>query len=65
MGSALGLTMAGIFVGFHEADLFSKYKAPEVYFCYIDDTFCKKVKASGDAELCLTLPKYCKTFDSH
>ena len=40
MGSALGPTMAGIFMGFHEVDLFSKYKAPEVYFCYGDDTFC-------------------------
>ena len=40
MGSALGPTMAGIFVGFHEVDLFSKYKAPEVYFRYGDDTFC-------------------------
>ena len=30
MGSALGPTMAGIFVGFHEVDLFSKYKALEV-----------------------------------
>ena len=39
MGSALGPTMAGIFVGFHEVDLFSKYKAPEVYFRYVDDTF--------------------------
>ena len=32
--------MAGIFVGFHEVDLFSKYKAPEVYFRYVDNTFC-------------------------
>ena len=32
--------MAGIFVGSHEVELFSKYKAPEVYFCYVDDTFC-------------------------
>ena len=31
--------MAGIFMGFDEADLFSKYKAPEVYFRNIDDTF--------------------------
>ena len=41
MGSALGPTMAGIFVGFYEVDLFSKYKAPEVYFRYIDNTFCE------------------------
>ena len=40
MGSALGPTMADIFVGFHEVDLFSKYKASEVYFRYVDDTFC-------------------------
>ena len=39
MGLVLGPTMAGIFVGFHEVDLFSKYKAPEVYFPYVD-TFC-------------------------
>ena len=39
MCSALGPTMAGIFVGFHEFDLFSKYKAPEVCFRYVDDTF--------------------------
>ena len=36
----LGPTIAGIFVGFHEVDLFSKYKAPDVYFRYVDDTFC-------------------------
>ena len=30
----------GIFAGFREDDLFSKYKAPEVYFRYVDDTFC-------------------------
>ena len=40
MGSILGPTIAGIFVGFHEVDLFPKYKAPEVYFRYFDDTFC-------------------------
>ena len=40
MDSALGPTMAGIFVGFHEVNLFSRYKAPEVYFRYVDDTFC-------------------------
>ena len=40
MGSALGPTMAGIFVGFPEVDLFSKYKAPEMYFRYADDTYC-------------------------
>ena len=40
MGSALGSTMAGIFVGFHGVDLFSKYKAPEVYFHYVNNTLC-------------------------
>ena len=40
MGSALGPTMAGIFVGFHEVGLFSKYKASELSFRYADDTFC-------------------------
>ena len=40
MGSALGPTMAGIFVSFHEVDLFSNYKAPKVYFCYVYNTFC-------------------------
>ena len=39
ISSVLGPTMAGIFVGFHEVDLLSKYKAPEAYFCYIK-TFC-------------------------
>ena len=40
MGSVLGPTVAGIFVSFHEVDLFSKYKAPEGYFYYVDDIFC-------------------------
>ena len=40
MGSVLGPTMAGIFVGFHEVDLFSKGTVPDVYFRYVDDTFC-------------------------
>ena len=40
MGSVLGPTMAGIFVGFHEVDLFSKYMVPDVYFHYVDNTFC-------------------------
>ena len=40
MGSALGSTMAGIFVGFHEVYLFSEYKAPDLYFHYVDATFC-------------------------
>ena len=29
MGSALGPTMGQILVGFHDVDLFCKYKAPE------------------------------------
>ena len=40
MGSTLGSTMAGIFVVFHEVDLFSKYKSPEEYFRYVDNAFC-------------------------
>ena len=39
MGSGLGPTMPGIFVDFHDVDLFSNYEAPEVYFRYVDDTF--------------------------
>ena len=39
IGSALGPTMADIFVGFHEVNLFFKYKAAEVYFRYVNDTF--------------------------
>ena len=40
MGSFLGPAKAGIFLGFMEVDLFSKFKAPSVYFRYADDTFC-------------------------
>ena len=40
MGSVLCPTMARIFVAFYEVDLLSKYMAPEMYFCYVDDTFC-------------------------
>ena len=50
IGSALGPTMAGIFVGFYEVDLFSKYKAPEVYFCYGDNTFCVFEGETKDGE---------------
>ena len=49
MGLAEGLTVAGIFVGFHEVDSFTKYKAPEVYFHYVGDTvgvFGSETKAS-------------------
>ena len=38
-GSALDPTIVEIFAGFHEMDLISKYKAPEVYFGYEDDIF--------------------------
>ena len=37
MGSVLGPTMAGIFVGFH---MFSKCTVPYVHFCFVGDTFC-------------------------
>ena len=37
MGSVLGPTTAGIFVGFYEIDLFSKGTVPDVYFRYVDD----------------------------
>ena len=40
LGSVLGPTMAGIFVGFHDVDLFSKGNVPDVYFRNVDDTFC-------------------------
>ena len=40
MGSVLSPTMAGIFLGFHEVDLFSKCTAPDMYFRYVDDAFC-------------------------
>ena len=32
ISSALGPTMADIFVGFHEVDFLSKFNGPEVYF---------------------------------
>ena len=40
LGSVLGTWMAGIFVGFHEVDLFPKGTMPDVYFRYVDDTYC-------------------------
>ena len=40
MGSVLGSTMSGIFVGFHEVGLFSKFTVLYVYVRYVDDTFC-------------------------
>ena len=38
MGSSLGPTLANIFVGFCEANLFIKIDCPFMY--YVDDTFC-------------------------
>ena len=40
VGSVLGPIIPGIFVGFYEVDLFSKCTVPDVYFHYIDYTFC-------------------------
>ena len=39
MGSVLGPTMAGIFVGFHEVDLFSKCTVSDEYFRSVEVTF--------------------------
>ena len=39
MGSLLGPTLANIFVGYQEAQLFNIAKRPLVYFQYVDDTF--------------------------
>ena len=39
-GISMGPTVDGIFVGFPEVELFSKYKAPVVYFHYMDYTLC-------------------------
>ena len=40
IGSPLGPTLANIFIGFHEKGLLSCQNKLEVYFCYVDDTFC-------------------------
>lgn len=40
MGYPLGPILASIFVGFHEESVLSKPNKPDVYFCYVDDTFC-------------------------
>ena len=40
MGSVLGPTMAGIFVVFHEVELFSRCTVPDEYFLDVDVTFC-------------------------
>jgi len=39
MGSALVLTLAHIFVAFHESRLFDKTAKPGVYFQFVDDSF--------------------------
>ena len=39
-GSPLRLALANIFVGFHWKGLLSRPNQQEVYFRYIDDTFC-------------------------
>ena len=39
MGSPLGPTLANIFVGYQEQQLFSRIVKPSVYFRYVDDTF--------------------------
>ena len=39
MGSSLGPTLANIFVGFCEANLFTKIDPP-MYYRYVDDTLC-------------------------
>ena len=52
MGSSLGPTLANIFVGFCEANLFNKIYSP-LYYHYVDDTFCL-FKNEKDADLFLT-----------
>ena len=39
MGSSLELALANIFVAYHESKLFQTTSQPEVYYCYMDDTF--------------------------
>ena len=40
MGSSLGPTLANVFVGFCEANIFTKIDRPLMYYRYVDDTFC-------------------------
>ena len=40
MGSSLGPTLANIFLGFYEANLFTKIDCPLMYYHYVNDTFC-------------------------
>ena len=39
MGSLLGPALANIFVGFYESKLFNKISKPQIYYCYINNTF--------------------------
>ena len=39
MGSPLGPALVNIFVGFYESKLFDKISKPQIYYCYVDDTF--------------------------
>ena len=39
MGSPLGPALANFFVGFYESELFDKISKPQIYYCYVDDTF--------------------------
>ena len=52
LGSSLGPTLANIFVGFCESDLFNKIDRPPMYYRYVDDTFCL-FKCEKDADLFL------------
>lgn len=48
MGSPLGRILANIFVGFQEESVLLKSDKPDIYFRYVDDTFClfdSKIKA--------------------
>lgn len=40
MGSSLGPVLANILVDFHEEGLLFSFNKPDVYFRYVDDTFC-------------------------
>ena len=39
MGSPLGTALTNIFVGYYESKLFQTTSKPEMYYCYMDDTF--------------------------